>query len=121
MVRVKRGKIAHKRRKKLLKHTKGFRWTRKSKYRLAKEALLHAWKYSYRDRRNKKRDFRKLWQIQINAACREQGLSYSRFIHGLKEKKIGLDRKILAELAQNHPQIFKKIIEKVKIEKVKGV
>ncbi|PIS40272.1 MAG: 50S ribosomal protein L20, partial [Candidatus Nealsonbacteria bacterium CG08_land_8_20_14_0_20_36_22] len=79
MVRVKRGKTAHRRRKNLLKHTKGFRWGRKSKYRLAKEALLHAWKYAYRDRRTKKREFRKLWQIQINAACREQGLSYSRF------------------------------------------
>ncbi len=114
MVRVKRGKTAHRRRKNLLKYTKGFRWGRKSKYRLAKEALLHAWKYAYRDRRTKKREFRKLWQTQINAACREQGLSYSRFIHALKQKNIGLDRKILAELAQYHPQIFEKIIEKVK-------
>jgi len=114
MVRVKRGKTAHRRRKNLLKHTKGFRWGRKSKYRLAKEALLHAWKYAYRDRRTKKREFRKLWQIQINAACREQGLSYSRFIHALKQKKIGLDRKILAELAKSHPQIFEKIVEKIK-------
>ena len=114
MVRVKRGKTAHKRRKNLLKYTKGFRWGRKSKYRLAKEALLHAWKYAYRDRRTKKREFRKLWQIQINAACRQQDLSYSRFIYGLKQKKIGLDRKILSELAKSHPQIFEKIVEKVK-------
>ncbi len=114
MVRVKRGKAAHKRRKHLLEYTKGFRWGRKSKYRLAKEALLHAWKYAYRDRKAKKREFRKLWQIQINAVSRQQGLSYSRFIHQLKEKKIGLDRKILAELAGNFPAIFEKIVEKVK-------
>ena len=114
MVRVKRGATAHKRRKKVLKHTKGFRWGRKSKYKAAKEALMHAWKYSYRDRRTKKREFRKLWQIQINAACRKQGISYSRFIHELKEKKIELDRKILAELVKNNPKIFEKIVEKVK-------
>ena len=114
MVRVKRGKVAHKRRKHLLKYAKGFRWGRKSKYRAAKEALYHAWKYAYRDRKVKKREFRKLWQVQISAACKKQGLSYSKFIHGLKEKKVELDRKILANLAQNHPQIFEKIVEKVK-------
>jgi len=114
MVRVKRGKIAHKRRKHLLKYAKGFRWGRKAKYRAAKEALYHAWEYAYRDRRVKKRDFRKLWQIQINAACRQFGISYSKFIAGLKKNKIELDRKILSQLAQNHPQIFAKIIEKVK-------
>jgi len=114
MVRVKRGKIAHKRRKHLLKYAKGFRWGRKTKYRQAKEAIYHAWEYAYRDRRTKKRDFRKLWQIQISAACRQADISYNKFIHGLKEKKIELDRKILANLAQNHPKIFKKIVEKVK-------
>jgi len=114
MVRVKRGVTAHKRRKKVLKHTKGFRWGRKSKYKAAKEALLHAWTYSYRDRRTKKREFRKLWQIQINAACRKQGISYSRFIHGLKQKKIELDRKVLSELVKDNPKIFEKIVEKVK-------
>jgi large subunit ribosomal protein L20 len=114
MVRVKTGKISHKRREKLLKYTKGFRWGRKSRLRAAKEAILHAWSHAYRDRKRKKRDFRRLWQIQINAACREQGLSYSKFIHGLKEKKIELDRKILAQLVQNHPEIFKKIVEEVK-------
>jgi len=114
MVRVKRGKIAHKRRKHLLEHAKGFRWGRKAKYRLAKDALLHAWTYSFRDRKAKKREFRKLWQIQINAACRQQGLSYSRLIHGLKQKDIALDRKILSDLAQNHPEIFSKILETVK-------
>ena len=114
MVRVKRGKIAHKRRKHLLKYAKGFRWGRKAKYRAAKEALMHAWEYAYRDRRTKKREFRALWQIQINAACRQAGISYSKFISGLKKNKIELDRKILSNLAQNHPQIFAKIVEKVK-------
>jgi len=114
MVRVKRGKIAHKRRKHLLKYAKGFSWGRKAKYRAAKEALLHARSYSYRDRRVKKRDFRKLWQTQINSACRQAGISYSRFIASLKKNKFELDRKILATLAQNHPKIFEKIVEKVK-------
>ena len=114
MVRVKSGKISHKRREKLLKYTKGFRWGRKSRLRAAKEALLHAWTYAFRDRKRKKREFRKLWQIQINAACREHGLSYSKFIHGLKQKKIELNRKILAQLAQNHPGIFAKIVKEIK-------
>jgi len=114
MTRVKRGTTAHKRRKNILKHTKGFRWGRKSKYKAAKEALLHAWSYAYRDRKTKKREFRKLWQIRINSACRKQGMTYSHFIHALKEKKIEIDRKILAELVKDQPQIFKKIIEKVK-------
>jgi large subunit ribosomal protein L20 len=114
MSRVKRGKAAHKRRKHLLKYAKGFRWGRKSKFKAAKDALRHAWEYAYRDRRAKKRDFRALWQTQINAACRRAGLNYSRFIFGLKKNKIELDRKILADLARNHPDIFKKIIEKTK-------
>jgi large subunit ribosomal protein L20 len=114
MVRVKRGKASLKRRKNVLKYTKGFRWGRKSKFRAAKTALLHAWEYAYRDRKRKKGDFRKLWQIQINAACRESGLSYSKFIAGLKKNKIGLDRKVLSSLAQNHPEIFKKILEEAK-------
>ena len=114
MVRVKRGKTAHKRRKKVLKQTKGFRWGRKSKYKAAKEALLHAQTYAFRDRRTKKREFRKLWQIQISAACKKHNLSYSKFIHGLKKNKIDLDRKILANLAKDDPEIFKRIVEKVK-------
>jgi len=117
MVRVKRGKIAHKRRRHLLKYVKGFRWGRKKKIKRAKEALLHAWEYAYRDRRAKKREFRALWQIQINAACRQLGLSYSKFIAGLKKNKIELNRKILANLAQNHPQIFEKIVEKARAQK----
>lgn len=114
MVRVKRGKTAHKRRKKLLEQTKGFRWSRKSKYRLAKEGLLHAFKYAYRDRRTKKREARKLWQVKINAGVRLLGLTYSKFIHLLKQKNIELDRKVLATLVQEHPKIFEKIVKDLK-------
>ena len=114
MVRVKRGKTAHKRKKHLLKYAKGFRWGRKSKYRLAKEALMKAWSYSYRDRKTKKREARRLWQIQISAGCKTLGLSYSKFINLLKKNKIELDRKILSQLAREKPEIFKKIVSKVK-------
>jgi len=113
MVRVKRGVRAHKRRKNVLKHTKGFKWARKSKYKLAKEALLHAWVYSYRDRKNKKRDFRRLQQTKINSAARKSGIPYSKLIHALKERKIELDRKILADFAENNPEIFEKIIKEI--------
>ena len=114
MTRVKRGVQKRKRKKKIIKQAKGYKWSRKSKYRAAKEALQHAWAYSYRDRRTKKRDFRRLWQIKINAICRENGISYSRFINALKKNKIEIDRKILAQLAEDHPKIFEKIIEDVK-------
>jgi len=113
MPRVKRGVQANKRRKRLLKHAKGFMWTRKSKYRQAKEALLHAWSFQFADRKKKKRDFRQLWQIKINAAARENGLSYSKLINRLKKANIELDRKILADLAENHPGVFKKIISEL--------
>ncbi len=109
MVRVKRGKAARKRRKHLLKYVKGFRGQRKSKFRAAKEALLHAWSRAYADRKKKKRVFRRLWQTQISAACRALGLKYSTFIHALKEKNIQIDRKILATIANKAPQIFKEI------------
>lgn len=114
MPRIKRGLSAHKRRKNLLKYAKGFRGARSKKYRAAKEALLHAWSHSYRGRKEKKRDFRGLWQIKINAACRAQGLTYSKFIAQLKKAKIALDRKILADLAQNEPEIFKAIFNLIK-------
>ena len=114
MPRVKRGIIAIKRRRKILKYTKGFKWGRKSKERAAKEALLHAWTHAYRDRRVKKRTARALWQIQINATVRPEGLNYSRFMHGLKKAKIEIDRKILSELAREYPEIFKEIVEKTK-------
>jgi large subunit ribosomal protein L20 len=110
MVRVKGGKTSLKRRKHLLKYAKGFKWGRKSKFRAAKQAVYRAWMHAYKDRRRKKREFRNLWQIQINAACREREISYSRFIAGLKKNKIEIDRKILSQLAQNHPEIFSKII-----------
>ena len=113
MTRVKRGKTANKRRKHLLKHVKGFQFGRKSKYKLAKDALRHAWTYSYRDRKVRKRDFRQLWQLQINEAARKSGINYSRFINGLKLKNIEIDRKILALLIQEYPEIFEKIIEEV--------
>ena len=110
MPRVKRGKIALKRRHKVLGQTKGFRWQRKSKERAAKEALLHAGVHAFHDRRKKKRNFRALWNIKINAGARENGLSYSKLIFQLKKSGIGLNRKMLAELAEKHPEVFKKIV-----------
>ena len=113
MPRVKRGRIALKRREKILKYTKGYKWGRKSKERAAKEALLHAWTHAYRDRRVKKRTARALWQIQLNAAVRQEDLNYSKFMHGLKKAKIELDRKVLSQIARQHPKIFKEIINKI--------
>ena len=110
MSRVKRGVQANRRRKRLLKHTKGFMWTRKSKYRQAKEATLHAWSFQFADRKKKKRDARRLWNVKINAAARENGISYSKLINKLKQNKIELDRKILADLAEHNPEVFKQII-----------
>lgn len=114
MTRVKRGIISLKRRRNILKQVKGYRFGRKSKERLAKEAILHAGTHAFHDRRKKKRVFRKLWQIKINAASRAHGISYSKFIDKLKKANINLDRKILAELAENKPEIFSKIVEKVR-------
>ncbi|PIY96273.1 MAG: 50S ribosomal protein L20 [Candidatus Kerfeldbacteria bacterium CG_4_10_14_0_8_um_filter_42_10] len=113
MARVKRGKAHLKKRKQLLKRTKGYKWGRKSKIKLAKTAVLKAGVYAYRDRRVKKRDFRRLWQIRINAACRLEGISYSRFINLLKKSKVEIDRKVLADLAMNNPEIFKAIVAEV--------
>lgn len=114
MVRVKKGKAARKHRKNILRYTKGFKWGRKSKFRQAKEAMLHAWTHAYRDRKKKKRVFRRLWQVRINAAARQEGMPYSRFMHAILQKKIGIDRKILSEIAQKYPEIFKKIAEMAK-------
>lgn len=114
MTRVKKGKIALKRRKNILARTKGFRWQRKSKERAAKEALLHAGHHAFQDRRKKKGEFRALWNIKINAAVRENGLSYSRFINALKKSNITLNRKVLSELAEKHPEVFKKVLETAK-------
>lgn len=114
MTRVKRGIAAHKRRKYLLKKTKGYKYARSKKYKAAKQAYLKAGVYAYRDRKVKKRTFRRLWIIRLNAACQKHGLTYNKFINGLKKAKIELDRKILAELAVNHPKTFKKIVETIK-------
>jgi large subunit ribosomal protein L20 len=111
MARVKRGIIAHKRREKVLKQTKGFRWGRKSKERLAKEALLHAKSRAFVGRKNKKRVYRTLWAVRLNAALRPD-MSYSAFIAALKKKEIQLDRKVLAHLALHEPELFQKIKEK---------
>jgi len=114
MPRVKRAVQARKHRKHLMKHAKGFKYGRKSKFKLAKDALRHAWTYAYRDRKVKKRVFRNLWNIQINALARQNGITYSKFIAGLKKNKIELDRKILSELAKEYPDVFIKIIEEAK-------
>ena len=114
MPRVTRGNKKLLRRKKILKLARGFFGAKRKNYRTAKEAVEKALTYSYRDRRNKKRDFRKLWNIRINAAVREYGMSYSRFINGMKKADIKLNRKILSNLAAVEPDTFKQIVEKVK-------
>ena len=114
MPRIKRSVQARKHRKNILQHAKGFKYGRKSKFKLAKDALRHAWTYAFRDRKAKKRTNRGLQNLQINAATRNQGVTYSKFIAGLKAKKIELDRKVLSQLAQTYPEIFSKIIEEVK-------
>jgi large subunit ribosomal protein L20 len=114
MARVKRGMMHLKRRKNLLRRTRGYRWGRKSKVTLAKVAARKAGVYAFTHRRDRKADFRRLWQMQINAAVRAHGLSYSRFINLLKQNKIELDRKILAQLAREFPAVFDKVVEAVK-------
>ena len=114
MARVKRGKIKLKKRKNILKLTKGFRAPYSTKEKFAKEALLHAFKYAYIGRKEKKRNFRRLWQTRLNAVLRSLGLKYSSFIHYLKEKNINLNRKILSELALNYPNIFEKLVNQVR-------
>ena len=114
MVRVKRGVAAHKRRKNILSQAKGFGFHRSSKFTLAKQALMKAWSYATRDRKVKKREKRQLWQVKTNAACRENGITYSKFIAGLKKNGIELDRKILANFAEENPEIFIKVLEAAK-------
>ncbi|WP_281951788.1 50S ribosomal protein L20 [Nitrosophilus kaiyonis] len=113
-MRVKTGIVRRRRHKKILKLAKGFYSGRRKHFRKAKEQLERSLVYAYRDRKQKKRDFRKLWITRINAACRLNDISYSRFIHGLKKAGIELDRKILADLAMNEPESFSKIVEKAK-------
>ena len=105
---------SRKRRKKVMKHAKGYFGRRKNVWTVAKNAVERAFQFAYRDRRNKKRTFRALWIARINAGVREHGLSYSKFIHLLNEKNIKLDRKVLADLAMNHPNAFKAVVETAK-------
>lgn len=114
MSRVKRGTTVKKKHKKLLAKTKGFRHGRKNLVKLARQADIKAGQYAYRDRRAKKRDFRRLWIIQINAACRLNDIKYSTFMNGLKRARIDLDRKVLSQIAQENPEEFNKLVEKVK-------
>ncbi|OGY42257.1 MAG: 50S ribosomal protein L20 [Candidatus Buchananbacteria bacterium RBG_13_36_9] len=114
MPRVKRAVVHLKKRRTIRKATKGYMWGRKKTIRLGRTAMLKAGVYAFRDRRKKKSEMRKLWNIRINAACREQGLSYSKFINLLAKKKIGLDRKVLSDIAMNYPKVFEKIIQTVK-------
>ncbi|MDR0753445.1 MAG: 50S ribosomal protein L20 [Holosporaceae bacterium] len=115
MSRVKRGVAAHARHKKVLKLAKGFVGRSKNCYRSALERLEKSMQYAYRDRRNRRRDFRELWIVRINAAVREHGLKYSQFIHGLGKANISIDRKILSELAVNDKKTFVEIVDKVKM------
>lgn len=113
-MRVKRG-VAHvKHRKNILKAAKGFKWGRKNQIRKAKTAITKAGRHAYRHRKLKKREYRGLWQIRINAAVREHGMSYSQFIHKLKLAKVELDRKVLSQIAAEQPKLFASIVSKVR-------
>lgn len=114
MARVKRGVTARARHKKILKLAKGYYNARRKVYRVAKQAVIKAHQYAYRDRKAKKREFRALWIVRINAAARLNGLSYSRLINGLKKAGIAIDRKILAELAVYNKEVFAVVAEKAK-------
>ncbi len=112
MARVK--STSSRRHRKFLKRAKGFKQARRTRIQVAKEALLHAGQYAYHGRKLRKRDVRSLWIVRLNAAVREEGLSYSKFIASLKKAKIELDRKVLADIAVNDPKTFKKIVTQVK-------
>jgi len=114
MPRVKRGVTARARHKKVLEQAKGFRGRRKNVYRIAKEAVMKAGQYAYRDRRNKKREFRALWITRINAGAREAGITYSQFMAGLKKAAIDIDRKVLADLAVFDKPAFSRIVDQAR-------
>ena len=114
MTRVKKGTGALKTRRNILRKVKGYRHGRSTKERMADEAIVHAGAYAFAHRKDKKGDFRRLWNVRMNALLKSEGLSYSKFIPLLKKNNIALDRKILADLALNNPETFKKIIEAVK-------
>ncbi|MCV6607436.1 MAG: 50S ribosomal protein L20 [Campylobacterales bacterium] len=116
-MRVKTGIVRRRKHKKILKLAKGYYAGRSKHYRKAKEQVEHALVYAYRDRKQKKREFRRLWIQRINAACRLQGMSYSVFINGLKKANIELDRKILADMAMNDAATFAQVVEQVKAAK----
>ena len=113
-MRVKTGSVRRNKHKKILKMAKGFYSGRRKHFRKAKEQVERSLVYAFRDRKQKKREFRKLWIIRINAACRLNDISYSRFINGLKKAGIELDRKVLADLAMNEPEAFSKVVEQAK-------
>jgi large subunit ribosomal protein L20 len=114
MVRIKSGIATKKKHRKVLKLASGYWMTRHKQFKKAKEAVLHAGEYAFAGRKRKKRDFRSLWITRLNAALRESGMTYSKFINLLKTKKVELDRKVLSQIAIDYPAVFKKIIEKVK-------
>ena len=115
MTRIKRGVQKRARRKKIIKRAKGYISHRKTNYRAAMEAVMHAGMHAIRGRKEKKRNFRRLWQIRINAGARELGISYSKLVGEFRKKNILLNRKMLAELAATKPEVFKKIVEEVKV------
>jgi len=117
MAKIKHSAATRRRKKRVLKRAKGFWGDRSKQFQQARRALMHALVYARRDRKVKKREFRRLWIIRINAACREAGITYSRFMNGLKKCKINIDRKILADLAVKDQAAFKKLVEIVKGEK----
>ena len=110
MARATNSPASRKRRKKVLKYAKGYFGNKSKLFRYAKEAVQHAWQYAYRDRKKKKAEWRGLWIVRLNAACRENDISYSRFIEGLKAAEIGLDRKVLADIAVNDEVAFKALV-----------
>ncbi len=114
MVRVKGGVHTRRKHKKVLKLAKGYWMTRHKQFKKAKEAVLHAGEYAFAGRKHKKQDFRSLWIIRLNASVRNFGLTYSKFINLMKVKKIELDRKVLSQIAVEHPRVFEKLVEKIK-------
>ena len=114
MSRVKRGTIQNKRRKNLLQLAKGYRFGRSKKFRQAREAVVHAYNHAFAHRKDKKGNFRRLWTVKINAALQPLGLSYSKFIGALNKKESTLNRKVLADIAENNPESFKRIVDQVK-------
>ncbi len=113
-MRVKRSAHARKKRRAVLARTKGYRGDARTSYKRGKEALLKADRYAYRDRRNRKRDFRRLWIARINAAARREGMTYSEFMHGMRAAEVDLDRKVLADIAVNDPEAFRRFAERAR-------